>query len=339
MKYAYYDLYPLQFEKLVVSICHFILGPGVQEFADGKDAGRDARFNGTATCFPSETAPISGKVVVQAKHTIGIADHFSDPSFSGDGVNSVLSIEIPKIKNLKDAKELDHYILFSNRKLSAQAEQRIRQRLLDQADVTSSHLVGVEGMERQLKAYPRAAEMADVDPIDSPLRVSPDRIAQVIRAIGKDLPVIKVPPVDEITRTALLQKNTINGLSPEYAKAISKFLKYSDQFKEFLAHPENTEILSAYEDAADEFRTRIISTRKDHVSFDKVLDYLLQQLFDRDPDLSANRKMTRALVYYMYWNCDIGLDHACCSRVNTTSRIRRSLRWQRRRSSICADGV
>ena len=29
MKYAYYDLYPQQFESLVVAICHFILGPRV----------------------------------------------------------------------------------------------------------------------------------------------------------------------------------------------------------------------------------------------------------------------------------------------------------------------
>jgi hypothetical protein len=56
----------------------------------------------------------------------------------------------------------------------------------------------------------------------------------------------------------------------------------------------------------DEGRERVLL-------IDKVLNYLLEQLFDRDPDLSANRKMTRALVYYMYWNCDIGLNHAAAT--------------------------
>jgi hypothetical protein len=310
MKYAYYDLYPLQFEKLVVAICHFLLGPGVQEFADGKDGGRDARFNGTAACFPSSSSPIVGKAIVQSKHTIGIEEHFSDPSFSGDGVTSVLSVELPKIKGLKLRQELDHYILFSNRKLSAQAEEKIRSRIQKEAGVSSCHLVGIEGMERYLKAYPAAAEMAGVDPMDSPLRLSPDGIANIVRAIGKDLPGVGVPAPDEITRTAFVAKNIINGLSPEYAREVRKFLKYFDQFRKFLAHPENSELLTAYEDAVDELQTKIVATRKDHVSFDKVLNYVLQQLFDRDPDLSANRKMTRALVYYMYWNCDIGSNHA-----------------------------
>jgi hypothetical protein len=310
MKYAYYDLYPQQFEKLVVAICHFILGPGVQEFATGVDGGRDARFNGTATCFPSQAAPISGKVIVQAKHTTGIAEHFSDASFSSTAATSVLSIEMPKIKRLKEGNELEHYILFSNRKLSAQAEETIRKRIEKEAEVPSCHLIGIEGMERHLKAYPRAAEIADADPIDSPLSVSPDRLAEIIRAIGKDIPAITVPASNEIERTAFAAKNQINGLSQEYAGVILKFLKYFDQVHEFLAHPDNSELLAAYEDAADEFRTKIIATRKDHVGFDKVLNYLLDQLFDRDPDLSASRKMTRTLIYYMYWNCDIGTDHA-----------------------------
>ena len=313
MKYAYHDLYPQQFERLVVAICHFILGPGVQEFATGVDGGRDARFNGTATCFPSVAAPISGKMIVQSKHTIGIMGHFSAPDFSGAAASSVLSIEIPKLKTLKKAQELEHYILFSNRKLSAQAEEQIRNRIVSEVAVTSAHLVGIEGMERYLKAYPTAAEMADVDPVDSPLRVSPDHLAKVIRAIGKDIHAIVVPKLDEIKRTAFATKNEINGLSSEYAREIIKSLKYFDQVREFLAHPENSELLGAYEEAADEFRSKIIATRKDHVNFDKVLTYLLEQLFDRDPDLSGNRRMTRTLIYYMYWNCDIGLDNAAAT--------------------------
>jgi hypothetical protein len=306
MKYAYHDLYHLQFEKLVVAICHFLLGPGVQEFCDGKDGGRDARFNGTANSFPSAAAPLVGKIIIQAKHTIGIADHFSDPSFSGSSVSSVLSIEMPKIKQLKKNNELDHYILFSNRKLSAGTEATIRKRIGVEADITSSHIVGVEGMDRYLKAYPKAAEMADIDPIDSPLRVSPDGLAKIVLAMGKLIAPSNRTEIDDFVRTAFEAKNFANGLSQEYAQAIEGFLKYFDQIEAFLAHPENAELLTIYEEVIDEFRTKIVAARRDYVSFDKVLNYLLEQLFDRDPDLSSNRKMTRAVLYCMYWRCDIG---------------------------------
>jgi len=36
------------------------------------------------------------------------------------------------------------------------------------------------------------------------------------------------------------------------------------------------------------------------------MEYLLALLFKRDPLLSANKRLTRAMLFYMYWNCDIG---------------------------------
>ena len=42
MRYAYEDLSDDQFESLIVAICQFLLGAGVQGFATGPDGGRDA---------------------------------------------------------------------------------------------------------------------------------------------------------------------------------------------------------------------------------------------------------------------------------------------------------
>ena len=38
------------------------------------------------------------------------------------------------------------------------------------------------------------------------------------------------------------------------------------------------------------------------------MEYLLDLLFDRDPILrqTTHKRLTRAVLFYMYWNCDIG---------------------------------
>jgi hypothetical protein len=43
-------------------------------------------------------------------------------------------------------------------------------------------------------------------------------------------------------------------------------------------------------------------------SFDEVMEYLVDQLFSRDPVLRQHdhKRLTRAVLFYMYWNCDIG---------------------------------
>jgi len=81
MKYAYEDLSPEQFEKLVVLLCKRLLGISVQGFAKGPDAGKDAKFVGTAEIFPSKSAPWGGTTIIQAKHTNGYNKHFSESDF------------------------------------------------------------------------------------------------------------------------------------------------------------------------------------------------------------------------------------------------------------------
>ena len=96
-------------------------------------------------------------------------------------------------------------------------------------------------------------------------------------------------------------------MSVEYAKALLKrYLKETAQVKVFLAAPENDELLRMYESVVDEFQFKIISKRTDYQSFDEVMEYMLDLLFKRDPLLRANKQLTRAMLFYMYWNCDIG---------------------------------
>lgn len=75
--------------------------------------------------------------------------------------------------------------------------------------------------------------------------------------------------------------------------------------RQFLASGDNDQIRHFYENAADEFAAKLIAHRTD-ASFDKLLTQLIERLIERDPDLKRNTRLTRTVVYYMYFNCDIG---------------------------------
>lgn len=313
MRYAYENLSDGQFENLIVFLCQHLLGISVQGFAKGPDGGRDAKFVGTAELHPSKAAPWVGTTIVQAKHTNGFNRNFSEPDFfSPKAQNTVLGKEISRIKKLRESKQLDHYMLFANRRLAGNAESEIREYLAAQCGipVSSIYLCGLEQLEVWLKTFPDAARNADLDPVDSPLIVSPDDLAEVVLALARHKVEMSVllddPPT---TRVTYEQKNAINKMSAEYAKAQRrKYLKETAQIRAFLAAPENLELLRLYESVVDEFQLKIIAKRRDYQTFDDVMEYLVDMLFNRDAVLRqrANKPLTRAVLFYMYWNCDIG---------------------------------
>lgn len=313
MKFAYEDLGDDQFETLVVLLCQRLLGMSVQGFAKGPDGGRDAKFVGTAELHPSKAAPWVGTTIVQAKHTNGYNRNFSESDFfSKTAENTVLAKEIPRIKKLREAKQLDHYMLFSNRRLAGNAEAEIRDHIAAQCDIppASIYLCGVEQLELWLKNFPDVVKAASLDPVDSPLIVSPDDLAEVVQALARQRDglnaVLDDPPTPRVTYE---QKNAINNMTADYAKAQrQRYLKETAQIRAFLAAPENLELLRLYESVVDEFQMKIIAKRKNYQTFDEVMEYLVDLLFGRDAVLRqrAHKRLTRAILFYMYWNCDIG---------------------------------
>ena len=313
MKFDYEDLSDAQFETLVVFLCQRLLGISVQGFAKGPDGGRDAKFVGTAELHPSRAAPWVGTTIIQAKHTSGYNRNFSESDFfSTTAQNTVLGKEIPRVKKLRENKQIDHYMLFANRRLAGNAESEIRAYLAKQCGIPASsiYLCGLEQLEVWLKTFPDVAGKADLDPIDSPLTVSPDDLAEVVQALARQRnevsAVLDDPPT---TRVKYAQKNALNDMTAEYAKAqLKRYLKETAQIQAFLAAPENLELLRMYESVVDEFQLKIIAKRKDYQTFDAVMEYLVDLLFNRDPVLRqhAHKRLTRAVLFYMYWNCDIG---------------------------------
>ncbi|WP_237174106.1 ABC-three component system protein [Paracandidimonas lactea] len=313
MKFAYEDMSDGQFETLIVFLCQRLLGAAVQGFAKGPDGGRDAKFIGTAELHPSRAAPWVGTIIVQAKHTSGYNRNFSESDFfSVTAANTVLGKEIPRIKKLREARQLDHYMLFANRRLAGNAETEIRDYIASQCGipVSSIYLCGLEQLEIWLKRFPEVATEADLDPVDSPLIVSPDDLAEVVQALARQIDgvvaLLDDPPTARVTYE---QKNALNNMSADYAKAQRrKYLKETAQIRTFLAAPENLDLLRMYESVVDEFQLKIIAKRKDYQTFDEVMEYLVDLLFSRDPVLRqhAHKRLTRAVLFYMYWNCDIG---------------------------------
>lgn len=313
MRFAYEDLSDDQFETLIVLLCQYLLGIATQGFAKGPDGGRDAKFVGTAELHPSSTAPWVGTVIIQAKHTNGYNRSFSELDFySTSSSNTVIGKEIPRIKKLRQAKQLDHYILFANRRLTGNAETDIREHIASECDlpVSSIYLCGLEQLELLLKRFPEIVKMAKLDSVDSPLIVNPDDLAEVVEAFARQRDGISALLDDPPTaRVSYEQKNALNNMTAEYAKAQRrKYLKETMQIRTFLAAPENLELLYMYESAVDEFQLKIIAKRKNYQTFDQVMEYLVDLLYNRDAVLRQNthKRLTRAVLFYMYWNCDIG---------------------------------
>jgi hypothetical protein len=314
MKYVYENLADEQFEVLIIFLCQKLLGISVQGFSKGVDGGRDAKFVGTAELHPSKASPWKGITIIQAKHTIGYNKSFSETDFYNpkQGTKSILSDELPRIKRLRADKQLDNYMLFANRRLAANAETEIVKYISKPCDIppASIYLCGLGQLELLFKHFPEVPRLANLDLVDSPLIISPDDLSEIIQALARNREtvnaVLDTPPTPRVTYE---DKNKINRMTQEYAEYQRKlYLKETPQVYTFLAAPENKELLQMYESVVEEFQSKILSKRKDYQNFDEVLEYLLHLLFERDPVLRqhAHKRLTRAVLFYMYWNCDLG---------------------------------
>lgn len=307
--YPYEDLGEAQFESLVVQAARLKLGKGVQGFATGVDGGRDARFEGLADGFPSRARPWDGITIIQAKHTMS-PGYFSDADFSGSGASAVLSKELPRARRLCELGLLANYLMYSNRYLTANANEALLKRISREIGVPPEnvHLCGIEALDEAFREEPRLAQMAGISPFDGPLIVSSRDLAEVVEAIAGGVDAVLASAGSRpVERTSLAAKNALNSMTePTSRRLMQNYGHLLRQIKEFLADPGNERIRELYEDCAEDFDLKIVAHRQDHQSFDRVFGHLVELLTARDPLLGRHRRLTRAAVFYMYWNCDIG---------------------------------
>ena len=310
--YQYQDMNELDFEVLAVLICKETLGEATQGFAPGPDGGRDGKFLGTANEYPSRRKPWTGITIIQAKHTSGINQHFLDSSFfSEKSKSATLSEEVVKIKMLIDKNELDNYMLFANRKLTGGAEPQIKKYISENTglDIGNIGVFGIDDLNSWLSRYRYIVEMVKLSPLTMSPIIRPDQLAEIIPHFANVFDIsVKHREFGPVNRTSYEEKNQLNNMSDELAKTLRKnYMSYAYQVQEFLSDPQNRGLQALYQEAVEEFQQTFIIPRKRELEyFDDIFNQLVGLLIDRDYILKTNKRLTRILVFYMYYNCDIG---------------------------------
>ena len=151
-----------------------ILGTGTIVFADGKDGGRDGTFTGVAQNFTSAISPLSGEFVIQAKHTSNPIASCSDHEFT-----RILKKEEPKVKALIKAGELDHYMVFTNRRKPAD-KAIANEKALKKLGPKSVHIFGTDQLREWLTHHPEVWKNLGFDRFESRLEIGTGDLIEVM---------------------------------------------------------------------------------------------------------------------------------------------------------------
>lgn len=301
-----YELNDEEFEALTTAVCERWLGSGITPFAAGRDGGRDAKFHGTAERFPSSASPLAGHIVIQAKHTTGLDKSCSDREFK-----RLVKGEHDKIKRLVREELCDHYLLFTNRKLTGGADETLIAELLA-LGVKSAHIIAVERLnaflatDRDLReGLPNARDKA-------PFTFQAEDVIEVIEALhdfaedGGDETFDSARDFDTVSIRN--EKNKANGLTSEYYEEIvvGRSMVHFDKIKRFLRNPRNEQFSARYHDAADELKQKILHYKGEFDNFDAVFGFLYDAVQGQRDALKGKRRLVTILLHYMYCNCDIG---------------------------------
>lgn len=310
-RYPLHELNDEEFEDLVTRICRKILGVGTTSFEKGRDGGKDAKFVGTANCFPSKTSPLSGNAVIQAKHTTDPTKSCSDNDFESNKT-SILNKEIPKIKKQVEEEEVTHYLLFTNRKKTGGAETSIPAKIVSETGVIQAWLLGNKDIHDFLLDYPEIANDVGLNRLRSPILFTPDDIREVVSEFFKQKGLLAQAfdsQHDFKNYPGIEKKNEINNLSSRYFDYIqTDSLPRFTQIESFLKNPRNAALADQYHAVADELNGQLIIHRDSFETFDEALEHVYQLIHERSPELreASRRRLVKVFVHYMYCNCDIG---------------------------------
>ena len=312
--YPIHNLADNEFELMVVMICQKILGIGVINFSAGPDGGRDGRFEGKAESFPSTQEPWTGKFIIQAKHSSSPVD-----TCTSAGFKKILKEEYPKVKKLIANGELEHYLLFTNRKLSADAENKLIAEIKENTahvngkikKTANVHIFGVELINLYLKQNKPILKECGLLKFTTPLRFYDTDIKDTIlyfKKKSKQIAAKVAESQNEFVYLNMEEKNEKNALAKEYfdfmiATSLSEFSK----IKAFLGDHKNSHILEAYMCTVTDIQSKILVTKDDFDGFGQILDTIYDFVFDNNKDLTKDRRLIHVFLHFMYFSCDIGV--------------------------------
>lgn len=311
MLYLYENLNDENFENLTVEICRDLLGIGCKNFAKGTDGAKDGWFDGTASNYPSPNNPWSGKFIIQAKHTQTHNASCSDDIFSSEGNKaSILNKEIKRLKEVKKEQHFDHYLLFTNRKLSGIEHPRIIKKIKEAVELSNVEIIGREQISQYLDSHNQLAHKW-FNKLTSVFRFFDKDIAEVIHFFGSNLNSLATNTnhtIDDLELITIEEKNKLNNLGEEYFELIQQTsLQYFRQIDDFLKNPKNTLYARMYSNTVNDLKALIILERNRFGEFQHVLEHLYEYIIENHREkLNDNRQLIRVFVHFMYFNCDIG---------------------------------
>ena len=305
MKYRLDELMWQQFEGLCSEICVRILGEGFVNFANGKDAGKDGKFEGKANSFPSEEKPYEGKFIVQSKHTTNPTE-----SCSGNSFDVVINKEVPKIKKLHANDELNHYFLLTNRKLTGGYEGEFQRKIKKEVPGITALIWGKERIHLFLDNNTSLHDKFGFNNLRSPLEIRPEDLKKIIEKFRDYIPHDSSSEENvgkDFNYTVIDKKNSINKLSNNYYKYIKENSeKHFHSIKNFLENPRNETYRKMYNDTAYDFKGVIISRRHEYDNFDGVLEDLFTRSYSTFKGEDIDKALLKVFIHFMYFSCDIG---------------------------------
>jgi hypothetical protein len=299
------------FEDLINTICQKILGTGVITFSTGTDGGRDGKFTGIAQHYKSDADKWEGIFIIQSKHTLNPNGSCSDKEFE-----KIIDGEIVKIKKLKDNKEIDHYLIFTNRKYTGVKGEELCKKIILKAGVENAVIIGKEVINNlYLNSNKDIVRQYRLDKHHIPFDFSDEEIKEIILAFKKQLPVISEEiklEVDKLkydySHIEKDKKNEKNILSESYYQneILSKSLVEFDKIEKFLDNPINSQLKDYYFDTAHELNQIITLKRDNFDAFEELFIYIYQLVCIGDINLKGCKRHVTTFLHYMYVECLIG---------------------------------
>ena len=292
------------FERLCVQLCHELLGPGTSAFSAGPDGGVDAKFKGKAKEFPSESAPWEGSIVIQAKHTTEENASCSDSDFI-----SILEKETKKITRLYNRGEIDYYLLFTNRKLSANQSIKIKE-IFREVKLKDIWICGIESINALLVRFPYIVDELKLNVWQYPFRFNAEDLKTLINSVANVFHPISSQndQIFDFSFPGIRKKNKKNNLSLDFFRdnIQRKAYKYFKDIDSFLKSEGNVEERKKYENITFESQGKMHLLKQQYDKFENILVYLFDFIIARKPELTSQRYLVWVFLYYMYCNCDIG---------------------------------
>jgi hypothetical protein len=305
-RYPLYDLDDKEFENLTTLLCRKILGEGVIPFAQGTDGGRDAKFNGKANLFPSESKPWEGKIVIQAKHTNKINASCSDSDFQRRLKNEV----VPAIERLKAIDKIEYYLLFTNSKLTGKQDEKIEELIEANTKITNV-IIADEKIQQWLQSFPDIVKEAKLQDLLRPLQFDESDLKSVIEAFHKYLLTNDTHDknVVDFSYVEMEKKNELNKLSKDYFdNVMQRHYSHFESIRSFLKDPINKPLKEQFDDLVDELNTKITIYQNEYFAFERLLDELYDYVISNNKEFfgSGRKRLVRVFINYMYCNCFIG---------------------------------